>query len=601
MDKITLSNVLSGFSLNKINDNFTKIQDTINDLVLGNNGDVLQGDLDVNGKRIYNLPAPVEDTHPARLKDVTNAIAGLAGQTANLINYEAQYGIPSTNVQGAVEYVMGRITDLAVNAKQFGAKGDGVTNDTAALQAMFDTGLNWFMPDTPNGYSVDDTLVIKSDGVCKGFLKAAAGFNKAVVTFADPGYGSTRIVSSLEVRYTSVRQAGSIGIQIDFPSIVLDRCRVVGMDIGIQVRSYSIMLLNCVSQLNNTNLSAYAPSSIREINDLKVIGGNYDSAIQYAARIGDPRFSTTVAAGNPHGVNILIDGTNFDGSLVTVDRVFAFKMRSYHEGTGTGNAIELGGSGNNNLRNITIGGGSYFSSYDYAIVLKNNVMGLVVEPNYYAVNYCALYAINCESRGFIYKSGSGNGFNGPEVHTGFGFPAVTGLTFSDVSIEYDYLKGGGQLAPATNYTSNWYPNGRTLDGRLHVSSAYGRFRTNPSTALPGTQSGTAFTFTNLSDACKFNGGDRVSGANGASFVRYVDYVNGIAYVDTSGSGASTLSHAGAALFSFQGSASAAPTTGTYRQGDVVYNTAPSAGGYAGWVCTVAGSPGTWKQFGAIAS
>jgi hypothetical protein len=47
-------------------------------------------------------------------------------------------------------------------------------------------------------------------------------------------------------------------------------------------------------------------------------------------------------------------------------------------------------------------------------------------------------------------------------------------------------------------------------------------------------------------------------------------------------------------------ASAAPTTGTYERGDVVYSSAPSAGGNIGFVCTSAGTPGTWKTFGAIA-
>ncbi|PKM01103.1 MAG: hypothetical protein CVV19_00850 [Gammaproteobacteria bacterium HGW-Gammaproteobacteria-9] len=46
-------------------------------------------------------------------------------------------------------------------------------------------------------------------------------------------------------------------------------------------------------------------------------------------------------------------------------------------------------------------------------------------------------------------------------------------------------------------------------------------------------------------------------------------------------------------------ASAAPTTGRWRQGEIVYNTAPNAGGFVGWVCVVSGSPGTWKTFGSI--
>lgn len=47
--------------------------------------------------------------------------------------------------------------------------------------------------------------------------------------------------------------------------------------------------------------------------------------------------------------------------------------------------------------------------------------------------------------------------------------------------------------------------------------------------------------------------------------------------------------------------SAAPTTGTWAVGDIVFNTAPTAGGFIGWVCTTAGTPGTWKTWGAISA
>jgi len=46
-------------------------------------------------------------------------------------------------------------------------------------------------------------------------------------------------------------------------------------------------------------------------------------------------------------------------------------------------------------------------------------------------------------------------------------------------------------------------------------------------------------------------------------------------------------------------ATLAPTVGTWAVGDVLYVGAPVAGGNIGWVCTTAGTPGTWKSFGAI--
>jgi hypothetical protein len=44
---------------------------------------------------------------------------------------------------------------------------------------------------------------------------------------------------------------------------------------------------------------------------------------------------------------------------------------------------------------------------------------------------------------------------------------------------------------------------------------------------------------------------------------------------------------------------AAPVAGTWAVGDIVWNTAPTAGGFIGWTCTTAGTPGTWKTFGAV--
>ena len=56
------------------------------------------------------------------------------------------------------------------------------------------------------------------------------------------------------------------------------------------------------------------------------------------------------------------------------------------------------------------------------------------------------------------------------------------------------------------------------------------------------------------------------------------------------------------IVGFYTAATAAPTTGTWAQGDEVKNSAPAEAGSAaskyivtGWICTVAGTPGTWRQ------
>jgi len=46
---------------------------------------------------------------------------------------------------------------------------------------------------------------------------------------------------------------------------------------------------------------------------------------------------------------------------------------------------------------------------------------------------------------------------------------------------------------------------------------------------------------------------------------------------------------------------AAPTAGTWIQGDTIVNLNPVAGGYVGWICVVGGTPGTWSTYGIIGS
>jgi hypothetical protein len=59
----------------------------------------------------------------------------------------------------------------------------------------------------------------------------------------------------------------------------------------------------------------------------------------------------------------------------------------------------------------------------------------------------------------------------------------------------------------------------------------------------------------------------------------------------------TITHKGCIIRDHDLYASAAPTSATYAWavGDVIFNSAPSAGEPLGWRCTVAGSPGTWEN------
>lgn len=50
-----------------------------------------------------------------------------------------------------------------------------------------------------------------------------------------------------------------------------------------------------------------------------------------------------------------------------------------------------------------------------------------------------------------------------------------------------------------------------------------------------------------------------------------------------------------------GAGTAIPVSGTFSQGAILLNETPSASGFIGWVCVTGGTPGTWKTFGAISA
>jgi hypothetical protein len=493
-----------------------------------------------------------------------------------------------------------------LSVKDFGAVGDGTTDDTAAINAACTaagtSGATLLVP--AGTYLISSTITLKSNLFCQGEFRTAAGFSAVAVDFSNPGYGVKRVVTTLTVRPTNARVAGSVGIQVDFPNISLNECVVSAMDYGMIIKSYSVMLTNCASVLCNTNLSAYAPSQTSEINHFTIIGGNYDSAVQYAMRIGDPRFATTVPAGEAFGYDINITSAAFDGAVATFDRVSDLVIQScYFEGPISSNkAIDLGGAGNNLLRTVEIAN-CYFQNVSYPIYCNNSILNLVVRPNRYGGNpICALYYVNTDVSPFEYYAGvTTNPFTGPEVHTGFTYTTAAALTFAGVTISSDFLYNGVQLALNSTATNNWYPYGLTKYGQTQLASATGRFHNTAVVAIPGSMAGNNFTCTNISDALKFNGGDRVTTSfGGTAFVRSVDYIAGVIVCDGVGAGAGTISLNGTAYFrTISVFGTAAPASGTYNQGDIVYNANATSGGYVGWVCTVAGTPGTWRTFGLI--
>lgn len=94
MAKITLNNVTSGFNVSTINSNFEKLEDALNEGTLWRDNpegepNQLQSDIDVNDKRLYNLPDPQEEGEAVNLR------------TLNQFSYDYESAI--TEMEGLAE------------------------------------------------------------------------------------------------------------------------------------------------------------------------------------------------------------------------------------------------------------------------------------------------------------------------------------------------------------------------------------------------------------------------------------------------------------------------------------------------------------------
>ncbi len=104
MPKIILDSIAGGYDLSKINANFQKIEDELNDKVLYRDNtdgepNQLEDDVDANGKRIYNLPDPVSNMEPTT-KGYVEANYG-AGSLENANNAAASAAASAVSAASA--------------------------------------------------------------------------------------------------------------------------------------------------------------------------------------------------------------------------------------------------------------------------------------------------------------------------------------------------------------------------------------------------------------------------------------------------------------------------------------------------------------------
>lgn len=475
-----------------------------------------------------------------------------------------------------------------------------------ALIAMAADGRPMYIP--PGNYTLGTgNISINADIECDGVitLLPSIGANFAII-LADGGYGNNRFVRGLKTfGGVPARTAGVNAIRVDCPNAHLQDSGSQQVNYGIVVRMYGVKLTSCFGEQCNTGLSAYARDTNHEINTLHINGGRYDSCVNCGVNIGDTSWPDAEAPGNPHGVSITIDGEfSADGVENRADNVFNLTIRNtYGETTNTDCIWRLGGSGDGNMRRVSISENN-FKSANFAVKCMSAVQDLEVGPNTLisiAVNEVKLVSdiYGLKHRLGIYVGCFGNS-QGP-IGLAFRSLALASITADGFTLEADSIANGSFLGG--ELPAKWYPNTvvqkNQSTARNDASSSGGVYYTTPATGKAGTIAANVFTFGSLANSYLFNGGDRISTSiGGYTYIRSVDYVAGTALLDggSAATGAATISQTAARIQTIAYGV-AAPTTGTWTQGDITLNILATVGQPKSWICTVSGTPGTWVSEG----
>ena len=274
----------------------------------------------------------------------------------------------------------------------FGAKGDGITDDTIPFITLFNMGV---FVKIPNGeYIINGTINIYNNVLCEGKIKyggSQTAFQVLNKISPSSDYPRCLIISGLTVYSESYNNVTALLIKR--PVTFIEKCLVYNFKIGICITSYSVKVNNCVSRLCDRNLVIYGIDlNTMTANDILIDGGNYDSPSSGTSiSIGGDEEGTSITSDEYHGTNIKISNLACDGGSIIINQAQNIYISNVYSEFALNGAIII-----NNLKRLVSQiniDNCFLSSAQYGVKTFGKTFGISITNNtiYYNISKCAIY------------------------------------------------------------------------------------------------------------------------------------------------------------------------------------------------------------------
>lgn len=474
------------------------------------------------------------------------------------------------------------IDGAPANVLDFGAVGDGVTDDTAAFQAAIDSGAKEVV--IPSGtYALGSYINV--NGVSDLTIRGVG----SPTLFQPSGKTTSNAFNVSFFRFTSCTNITLTGLKVDGNRAAYATVNTYFADadnfrVFWIVGCTNVVVQDCIFEDwqgvvvkvvalgatgGSTAPAIRADAALPGCDGLKVIGNKFSYC-------GTPVQVNPSSSYNIYVQNNTIFNTDYSAVTIYPHGYGVFVQDNTMEEVGRVTTGPLPNDGYGIRYYECAGGvisGNQISKCDYGVVLLYGAIDFVPRDISVVNNVIIDDTQYGTTGGSICVTGDNIQIDGNtvgETSTTAKYIAVEleghNISFTNNVVDYSpsaagytFRVGYDSLHGAATYTCD---NINITNNRIAVTSGVYGILLNPSATVDGV----------------YIGQNKISGQSGAEVY---DPNSEVIYEVTGSKG------------------SAAPTVGTWKRGDIVWNTSATAGGYAGWICVTAGTPGTWKTFGVI--